>query len=442
VVSDTVYRPPARALWPTTADRPATQPDREPERAARPGSQPGARLRRGRALLAALGPAFVVSVAYVDPGNFATNVAGGARYGPLLLWVIGAANGMAMLVQYLAGKLGLATGQSLPELCRAHYPRRVTWLLWVQAELVAMATDLAEFVGAALALNLLFGVPLLPAGVISGCVTMAVLALQPRGRRRFEAVVIGMLAVILLGFGYQVLAAGAPEHLAGGLVPHLAGGDSLLLATGIVGATVMPHAIYLHSDLSRQPSVRAGLGRRDVLRAHRADIFLALGCAGLVNMAMLVVAAAALHGGSPIRTLAEAHAGLAAGLGSGAALAFGLALLASGFAASSVGTYAGQVIMSGFLRRAIPLTARRLVTMAPALVVLAAGVDPTTALVLSQVLLAFGIPFALIPLLLLTRRRDVMGRYANRRVTTAAGAVISALIIFLNVILLVQQFAG
>jgi manganese transport protein len=417
------------AVYPTTLAPPG-YPASGVRRPARP---------RLRALLALLGPAFVVSVAYVDPGNFATNVAGGARFGPLLLWVIAAANAMAMLVQYLAGKLGLATGASLPELCRAHYPRPVCWLLWAQAELVAMATDLAEFVGAALALNLLFGVPLLPAGAISAVVTFGVLALQPRGRRRFEAVIIGMLAVILLGFGYQVLLAGPPDHLAAGLVPHLAGADSLLLATGIVGATVMPHAIYLHSDLSRRPEIRAA-AKPAAIRAHRVDIVVALGFAGLVNMAMLVVAAAALRGGPPVDTLADAHTGLAAGLGPGAALAFALALLASGLAASSVGTYSGQVIMAGFLRRSVPLLLRRLVTMAPALAVLAAGVDPTAALVLSQVLLAFGIPFALVPLVLLTRRRDVMGAFANRRATTAAGAAVSLLIVSLNVVLLIQQF--
>jgi manganese transport protein len=418
------------AAAPVSVDIPAPVPLPAPVVAP-----PRPRARR-RALLGVLGPAFVVSVAYVDPGNFATNVAGGARYGPMLLWVIAAANLMAMLVQYLGGKLGLATGANLPELCREHYPAPVTWLLWLAAEVVAMATDLAEFVGAALALNLLFGLPLLAAGGVSAVVTCAVLALQPRGRRRFEAVVVGMLLVILAGFGYQLLVAGMPAGLAGGMVPHLAGPDSVLLATGIVGATVMPHAIYLHSDLSRP---RAGVSRRDAVRMHRLDIVLALGCAGLVNMAMLIVAAAALRGGGPVETLADAHAGLAARLGPAAAVAFGLALLASGLAACSVGTCAGQVVMAGFLRRRVPLALRRAVTMIPALAVLALGVDPTTALVLSQVLLSFGIPFALVPLVLLTRRPDVMGRYVNRRLTTAGGAAISLLIIGLNAALLAQQ---
>jgi manganese transport protein len=408
---------------------PAVPPRAAPTRGARLGRR-----------LALLGPAFVVSVAYVDPGNFATNVAAGAGHGARLLWVVVAANLMAMLVQYLAGKLGLATGSSLPEVCRQRYPRPVTWGLWLQAELVAMATDLAEFVGAAIALNLLFGVPLLPAGLITAGVTFAVLALRPQGRRRFEAVILGMLGIVLAGFLYQAVAAGPPEHLAAGLLPGLGGGDSLLLATGIVGATVMPHAVYLHSDLSRRPAVRTD--PRTAVRMHRVDVIVALGIAGAVNVAMLLVAASALHGtGDPVGTLEEAHAGLAAHLGAGAALAFALALLASGLAASSVGTYSGEIIMQGFLRRSVPLAVRRLVTMAPALLVLALGLDPTRALVLSQVLLAVGIPFALVPLVLLTRRPDLMGALANRRLTTVAGATVSVLIIALNVILLGTQLA-
>ncbi|HEV7653537.1 MAG TPA: Nramp family divalent metal transporter [Mycobacteriales bacterium] len=408
---------------------PATIPAAPPWSAAVPTRR--ARLRR---LLALLGPAFVVSVAYVDPGNFATNLAAGAGHGARLLWVVVAANGMAMLVQYLAGKLGLATGSSLPELCRQRYPRPVTWGLWLQAELVAMATDLAEFVGAAVALNLLFGVPLLPAGIITAGVTFALLSLRPQGRHRFEAVIIGMLGIILAGFLYQACAAGSPDHLAAGLLPGLDGGDGLLLATGIVGATVMPHAVYLHSDLSRRSAVRTD--PRTAVRMHRVDVVVALGVAGAVNVAMLLVAASALHGGEPVRTLAEAHAGLAVHLGTGAALAFALALLASGLAASSVGTYSGDVIMQGFLRRSVPLATRRLVTMAPALLVLGLGIDPTRALVLSQVFLAVGIPFALVPLVLLTRRPDLMGLLVNRPLTTAAGAAVSALIITLNVGLL------
>jgi manganese transport protein len=395
---------------------------------------------RVRTVAALMGPAFVVAVAYVDPGNFATNMAGGAGYGYLLLWVIVSASLMAMFVQYLSAKLGIVTGQNLPQLCREHCPRPVTGLLWLQAELVTMATDLAEFVGAAVALNLLFGIPLLPAAVITAFVSFAILTLQPVSRRRFESVIIGMLAIILLGFLYQVLRLGPLTDAGAGLVPAFAGVDSVLLATGMLGATVMPHVIYLHSALNQH---QAAGDRRRALRTSRLDIGVALGVAGMVNVSMLVVAAAALHGtGAPAESLEDMHGGLGATLGTGAALAFALALLASGLAASSVGTYSGQVVMEGFLRRRIPLAARRLITMLPALFILAAGVDPTKALVLSQVVLSFGIPFALVPLVWLTRRRDVMGSFANGRVTTACGVAVAAVVSALNLFLLARTLFG
>jgi manganese transport protein len=396
--------------------------------------------------LALLGPAFVAAVAYVDPGNFATNISGGAEFGYLLLWVILAANLMAMLIQNLSGKMGIATGRNLPELCREHFPRRVTWGLWVQAELVAMATDLAEFVGAAIALNLLFGVPLFEAGLMTAVVSFAVLGLQRRGHRRFELVIVGMLGVILLGFLYDTLRIGFDAGgAAGGLVPGFAGSDSVLLATGILGATVMPHVIYLHSALtqSRVPTASDG-ERRRVLRYQRFDVVIAMGIAGIVNMAMLVIAASLFHdqGLTGIESIEDAHAGFRDLVGPGAALAFALALLASGLASSSVGTLAGQVVMQGFIARTIPLVLRRLVTMAPALVVLAVGVDPTEALVLSQVVLSFGIPFALVPLILLTRRRDIMGAMVNRPVTTFVASGVAALIIALNLFLIVRTVTG
>jgi manganese transport protein len=394
---------------------------------------------------ALLGPAFVASVAYVDPGNFATNISGGAKYGYLLLWVILAANLMAMLIQYLSAKVGIATGRNLPELCRERFPRPAAWGLWVQAELIAMATDLAEFVGAAIALNLLFGVPLFVSGLITAVVAFGILGLQARGHRRFEAAVTGMLAIILLGFLYDTLEVGPDAaSVVGGFVPGFSGTESILLATGILGATVMPHVIYLHSALT-QNRVRPhdDAERRELLRYQRIDVVLAMGIAGLVNMAMLTVAAALFHGsGLEVESIEEAHAGFTALVGSGAALAFGLALLASGLASSSVGTYAGQVVMQGFIARTIPLAVRRLVTMLPALVVLAIGLDPTRSLVISQVVLSFGIPFALVPLLLLTRSRDVMGALANRRATTIAASVVASLIIALNLFLLWQTFAG
>jgi manganese transport protein len=395
--------------------------------------------------LAMLGPAFVAAVAYVDPGNFATNISGGAQFGYLLLWVIVAANLLAMLIQNLSGKMGIATGRNLPELCREHFPRQVTWGLWVQAELVAMATDLAEFVGAAIALNLLFGVPLFEAGIMTAIVSFAVLGLQRRGHRRFEVVIAGMLGIVLLGFLYDTLRIGFDAGgAAAGLVPGFDGTDSVLLATGILGATVMPHVIYLHSALtqSRVPAESLQEKRR-VLRFQRIDITIAMGLAGLANMAMLIVAAALFHdrGLTGIDTLEEAYKGFDVLVGSGAALAFALALLASGLASSSVGTLAGQVVMQGFIARTIPMVLRRLVTMLPALVVLAIGVNPTNALVLSQVVLSFGIPFALIPLLLLTRRRDIMGGLVNRPITNLAAAVAAGMIIALNLFLLVRTFS-
>ncbi|WP_433272131.1 Nramp family divalent metal transporter [Actinosynnema sp. CS-041913] len=398
---------------------------------------------RLRSAAVVMGPAFVVAVAYVDPGNFATNMAGGASHGYLLLWVIVGASLLAMFIQYQSAKLGVVTGRNLPELCREHYPRPVTGLLWAQAELVAMATDLAEFVGAAVALNLLFGVPLLPAALITAAVSAGILALAPLRRRRFESVIIGLLAVVLGGFLYQALRLGPPTGAAEGLVPGFAGADSVLLATGMLGATVMPHVIYLHSALTQHHHRADPAVRGRTLRGCRADIVVALGVAGLVNVSMLVVAAGAFHStGSPRESLEDMHTGLGDLLGPGAALAFALALLASGLAASSVGTYSGQVVMEGFLRRRIPLALRRLLTMAPALAVLASGVDPTKALVLSQVVLSFGIPFALVPLVLLGRRADVMGDSVNRRATTWFGAAGAAVISALNLFLLVRTVTG
>ncbi|MFL5894545.1 MAG: Nramp family divalent metal transporter [Thermoleophilaceae bacterium] len=395
---------------------------------------------RGR--LALLGPAFVAAVAYVDPGNFATNIAGGARHGYLLLWVILAANLMAMLIQTLSAKIGMATGRNLPEVCRERFPRPVSWGLWVQAELIAMATDLAEFVGAAIALNLLFGVPLFASGLITAVVAFGILGLQKRGYRTFEVAITGLLAVILLGFLYQSLLVHADRGgVLRGFVPHFAGTNSVLLATGILGATVMPHVIYLHSALT-QNRIRPRGGRelRELARFQRIDVGIAMGIAGLVNMSMLIVAASLFHksGLTGIDTIEGAHAGFKHLVGNSAAIAFALALLASGFASSSVGTYAGQVVMQGFIGRRVPLYLRRLVTMIPALVVLAIGLDPTGSLVISQVILSFGIPFALVPLVMLTSRRDVMGELVNGRFTTIAASIVAALIVALNVFLLFE----
>jgi manganese transport protein len=398
---------------------------------------------RLRATLAMLGPAFVASIAYVDPGNFATNLQGGAKYGYLLLWVVLLANLIAMLIQYLSAKLGIVTGHSLPENIRGHWSRPVSWGMWIQAEIMAMSTDIAEFLGAALGLNLLFGVPMLVAGLMTGVIAFAILELQSRGFRRFELAITSLLAIIFLGFLYETLRIGPSSHQAlHGLLPGLDGAGSVYLAVGIIGATVMPHAIYLHSALTqgRMP-VRNDQERSRVLKFERLDVIIALGLAGLVNMAMLAVAAKLFHtpGLSGLSTIPAAHAEFGRLVGGGAALAFAVALLASGASSSSVGTYAGQVVMSGFINVRVPVMARRALTMIPALVVLAVGLNPTDALVLSQVVLSFGIPLALIPLVILTCRRSVMGVHVNRPLTTVLAWGCAGLITGLNLFLVYQQ---
>jgi manganese transport protein len=398
---------------------------------------------RLRATLLMLGPAFVASIAYVDPGNFATNIEGGAKYGYLLLWVVLAANLMAMLIQYLSAKLGIVTDLNLPEVVRARFPRPLTWGMWVQAEIMAMSTDIAEFLGAAIGLNLLFGVPLLPAGAITGLIAFAILELQTHGFRRFELAITALLGIIFLGFLYETLRIGPSTHGSlHGLVPGLSGTSSLYLAVGIIGATVMPHVIYLHSALTKgRMPCRNDHERARVLRFERLDVIIALGLAGLINLAMLAVAAKLFHshGITDVAGIQAAHAQFGHLVGGGAALAFAVALLASGASSSSVGTYAGQVVMAGFINVRVPLLVRRAITMIPAFIVLAIGMNPTSALVLSQVVLSFGIPLALIPLVMLTCRRDVMGVHVNRRHTTILGWGCAVLVTALNVFLIYQQ---
>ncbi|HKH29556.1 MAG TPA: Nramp family divalent metal transporter [Gaiellaceae bacterium] len=398
--------------------------------------------RRGlRALWPFLGPAFIASVAYIDPGNFATNITAGAEYGYLLLWVIVAANLMAMLVQTMSAKLGIATGLNLPEVCRERFSRPVSIGLWIQAELIAMATDLAELVGAALGLSLLFGIGLFEAGIVTGVVAFAILGLQTsRGFRHLEAVIVVLVGVIIAAFGYQVFHADASASgIASGFVPRFSGSESVLLAAGILGATVMPHVIYLHSALTQRRVVGTTADdRRRIARFERIDVVIAMTIAGLVNMSMLIVAAGVFHarGLTDIADLDEVYAALGQLVGPHADEIFGVALLASGLSSSSVGTLAGQVVMQGFIRRRIPLFVRRAVTMTPALVVLAIGVNPTDALVLSQVALSFGIPFALVPLTLFCRDRALMGSLVNARGTNIAAAVVTTFIVTLNVFLL------
>ncbi len=402
----------------------------------------GLRASRLRGKLPLYGPAVVAAIAYVDPGNFATNFSAGSQFGYLLLWVIVGANLLAMLIQSLSAKLGLATGRNLPELCRDTLSRPVSRGMWVQAEFVAVATDLAEVIGGAIALNLLFGIPLFTGGIITGVVAFLLLALQARGHRPFELAIVGLFSVILLGFLVTLLRIDVvPADLARGLIPEFQGANSLLLATGILGATVMPHVIYLHSALTQRRIVAETPAERKFLFRHQQiDVIVGMGFAGFVNAAMLVIAAALFFGSDVPNTdtLEGVHAGLARVLDQPAALAFALALLASGFASSGVGTYAGQVVMQGFIQRRIPLLVRRLITLTPALVVLGLGVDATTALVLSQVVLSFGIPFALVPLIMLTRRRDLMAELVNRRATTVIASIAAAMIIALNGFLLVQ----
>jgi manganese transport protein len=404
--------------------------------------------RRGlRAIWPFLGPAFIAAVAYVDPGNFATNMAAGAEYGYLLLWVILAANIMAMIIQSMSAKLGIATGQNLPEVCRERFSRRTSVGLWLQAEVIAMATDLAEFIGAALGFHLLFGTPLFLAGLVTGVIAFGILGLQARGFRPLEAVITGLVGVIVIGFAFQVfLAEPSPSGVAHGLLtPQFTDANSVLLAAGILGATVMPHVIYLHSALTQRRVVGSDdEEKRRIFRFERIDVIIAMGIAGVVNMSMLMIAASVFHsrGLTELGDLEEVYVGLGTYLGDHSDTAFGIALLASGLSSSSVGTLAGQVVMQGFIRRQIPLYLRRGLTMAPALILLAIGVNASDALVLSQVVLSFGIPFALIPLLMFCRNRELMGGLVNRGITTVAAIAAASVIIALNVFLLGETFLG
>ena len=411
----------------------------------RPSSRVSLPSRRARTFSPwLLGPALVAGVAYLDPGNVASNMTAGARYGYLLVWVVVLGNVMAWLIQYMSAKLGLVTGKSLPELIgiriRRPWARRA---YWAQAELVAMATDIAEVLGGAIALNLLFGLPLVVGGLITGAVSMALLLVQSRnGARTFEFVVIGLVAIIAIGFTFGVLVGPpSPGGVVGGLLPRFQGSDSVLLAASILGATIMPHAIYAHSALARDrfPHTGGTSARPDtevLIRATRWDVSVAMLVAGTVNMCILFLAAANLSGVAGTDSLEGAHAALQNGLGAGVATLFAVGLLASGLASTSVGAYAGAEIMSGLLRVRIPLLVRRAVTLIPALAILTVGVEPTLALVVSQVVLSFGIPFALVPLVSLTSRRSIMGKFRNRPVTTTLGVGCAGLLISLNIVLL------
>jgi manganese transport protein len=403
--------------------------------------------RRGlRAVWPFLGPAFIASVAYVDPGNFATNFAGGAKYGYLLLWVIVAANLIAMLIQSMSAKLGIATGKNLAEVCRDRFPRPLTLALWVQAEVIAIATDLAELLGAALGLHLLFGLPLFASGVAAGAATFAILYLQQHGFRDLEAVIAGLVGAIVLAFALQVvLAKPSATGVASGLVPGFGGSGSVYLAIGILGATVMPHVIYLHSALTQHRiEGRSEEQRRRISRFERIDVIIAMTVAGVINMSMLVIAAAVFHahGLTNANDLTLVYHRLPAFLGAHTNVVFGIALLASGLSSSTVGTMAGQTVMQGFIHRSIPLLLRRAITLIPPLVVLGVGLNASDALVLSQVVLSFGIPFALLPLLWFCRDRSLMRGLVNTPATSCAAAAVATLIVALNLLLLYATFSG
>ncbi|WP_263407232.1 Nramp family divalent metal transporter [Nocardia colli] len=401
--------------------------------------------QRARAAGLLLGPAFVAAIAYVDPGNVASNISAGAKFGYLLVWVIVMANVMAGLVQFLSAKLGLVTGMSLPETVRERSGRGTRLAYWGQAEIVAMATDLAEVVGGAIALNLLFQLPLLVGGGITGVVSMGLLLVQDRrGQQPFERVITGLLAIIAIGFLASIFI--SPPSVGGtlgGLLPRFQGSESVLLAAAMIGATVMPHAVYLHSGLARDRHGHPPVGPQRVrlLKITKVDVVLAMLLAGTVNLAMLLMAANTLRD-REIETLQDAHTAVGDALGPVAALLLAIGLLASGLASTSVGAYAGAMIMQGLLRRHIPLLLRRLVTLIPALIILGVGIDPTRALIISQVVLSFGIPFALIPLVRFTSDRALMGNDVNHRVTTTLAWLIAAIISALNVALIYLTVTG
>ncbi len=397
-------------------------------------------------LLPFLGPAFIASIAYVDPGNFATNIQGGAQFGYELLWVILGSNLMAMLLQALSAKLGIATGRNLAEHCRERFPRPVVWIMWVLMELVAMATDLAEFLGAAVALNLLFHMPLWVAGILTAIITFLILGLERYGFRPLEAVITGFLAVIAISYVIELFL-GHPEWglvARSTFVPHFTNSESILLATGILGATVMPHAIFLHSALTQgRVVVKKPEQQRRLFRFEIIDVVIAMVIASSVNAAMLITSAAAFFKtGTNVGTLEQAYLTLQPLLGRASGIVFGVALLASGLSSSSVGTMAGQVIMQGFLHYHIPPWVRRIVTIIPSLIVISLSFDPTRTLVISQVVLSFGLPFAIIPLVIFTSNKKLMGVLVNKRFTTFLASLSAVLIIVLNFYLLYKTFIG
>jgi manganese transport protein len=395
-----------------------------------------------RAYLAFAGPAVIASIAYMDPGNFATNIQAGAKYGYTLLWVVLAANLIAMLYQALSAKLGIVTGHNLAEMCREHFPRSVVWAMWVVSEVAAMATDLAEFLGGAIGLSLLFQMPLFAGMAATAIVTYGILMFEGYGFRPIELIIGSMVSIIALCYVVELFIApvdwtSAATHT---VLPQIPDAEALLLSVGIIGATVMPHAVYLHSGLTqaRMP-VRNDTERRKVLRLSNREVIIALVVAGLVNMAMVMMASGAFHAGHPeVAEIETAYHTLTPLLGIGAAGVFLLSLIASGISSSTVGTMAGQMIMQGFIRFRIPILVRRLVTMIPAFVVVAVGANATNALVISQVVLSIALPLPMISLLIFTSRRNIMGQFVNSRVTFIAALVGTIIVLLLNIFLILQ----
>jgi manganese transport protein len=398
---------------------------------------------RFRPLLFA-GPAVIASIAYMDPGNFATNIQAGSRYGYSLLWVVLAANIIAMLFQSLSAKLGIVTGRNLAELCRQYFPRPIVWSLWIVSEVAAMATDLAEFLGGAIGLSLLLHIPLILGMAVTAALTYAILMFDSRGFRPMEIIIGALVGAIALCYIIEMFIAPIDWRAAAfhTFSPELPDAQALTIAVGIVGATIMPHAVFLHSGLTQNRAAARDEGeRRQLVRFSNIEVVVALGVAGLVNLAMVLMAASAFHAGhSDVAEIQTAYATLTPLLGAGAAGVFMVSLLASGLSSSAVGTMAGQMIMQGFVGFRIPILVRRLVTMIPAFIVVALGVNSTSALVISQVILSLALPAPVIALLIFTRRRDLMGAFANSRLTNVAAIGGTALILALNAILLAQAF--
>lgn len=396
-------------------------------------------VRRARNIVSLMGPAFVAAVAYVDPGNFAANFSAGAKYGFLLLWVLVVANLMAMMVQYLSAKVGIVTGKSLPEVVGEKLPRKTRLMYWAQAELVAISCDIAEIVGGAIALNILFNIPLVAGGIITGVVSMALLLIYNNRRKQyFERVVIALMCIIPIGFIVGLFMRPAdPILLAAGLIPRFDGAETVLLATAMLGATIMPHVVYLHSALARD---RHGKVKDELvhkfLKVTRIDVGVAMVFAGGVNISMLVLAATALQGQPDTDTLQGIFRSLGGELSILVSYLFAIALLISGFVSTSVGSQAGAVIMQGLLNKKISLFVRRIVTLIPALIVLAIGIDPTQALIVSQIGLSFGVPFALIPLALITANKQIMGNHVNQKWVTMTVAGIAGIVSILNMVLI------